>query len=286
MNYRHAYHAGNFGDVLKHVVLALVLDHLKQKPAPFFVLDTHAGRGVYSLRSVEAGKTGEWRDGVGRLWAARPATPAGDALKPWLDVIEGLNPDGRLTRYPGSPELVARIKRPIDRAVFVERHPEEARALTRRFVAAERISVLEGDGWRAVARHLPPLERRGLVLIDPPFEEAPDFVRLSAALKDGVRRFATGTYLLWYPVKGTDDVKGLISAAAALAIPKTLRVELHIHRPNNPRRLDGAGLIVVNPPWTLESALASLLPLLAVELATGPGAGHILEWLTEERVET
>lgn len=280
MNYRHAFHAGNFGDVLKHAALALALDHLRAKETPFFVLDTHAGRGVYDLAGAEAERTGEWREGIGALHENRPEGPAGEALGPLFGIIEAMNARGRLRSYPGSPEIARRLMRAFDRAVFHEKHPQDGPRLARRYAEDKRVTVALQDGWGALTRALPPPERRGIVLVDPPYEEGPDYVRLSSGLVAAHRRFATGVYLLWYPVKGTADTRGLLRALETAAIPRMLRAELHRRAPNHPNRLDGAGLIIVNPPWKLDQHLAALLPVLSERFATGPGAGHVLDWLT------
>jgi 23S rRNA (adenine2030-N6)-methyltransferase len=284
VNYRHAFHAGNPGDVLKHAALAFVLERLKAKPTPFRFLDTHAGVGRYDLAGPAAQKTGEWRAGVGKLWDERPGGEAGAALAPWYAVLDALNPSGGLRWYPGSPELAARLLRPADRARLYELHPRDGPALARRYAGDARVEIRTGDGWAALGRDLPPPERRGVVLVDPPFEDGREFVRLSEGLARAHRRFATGVFLLWYPVKGAEDVRGLIRALRAIPVPKMLRAELHWRAPNHPGRLDGAGLVLVNAPFGTEPALGALLPVLADRLASGPGAGHALEELTPERL--
>ena len=285
MNYRHAFHAGNAGDVLKHVVLAHMLDYLNRKPTPYCALDTHAGVGLYDLGGAEARATQEWRAGVGRLWEERPGGAAGAALAPWYAVLDALNPSGALRLYPGSPEIILRLERAADRAVLCELHPHDARALAARYRRDGRAKVAGLDGWKGLGVHLPPRERRGLVLIDPPFEARDEFVRLAEALRSSHRRFATGIYLAWYPVKGGEDVKGFLRAVRALGLPKTLRIELNWRQPNHPGRFDGAGLILVNPPYTLAPAMQAVLPALADRLATGPGAAAIVETLVGESEE-
>jgi len=282
MNYRHAYHAGNPGDVLKHAVLARVIGHLTAKDAPFRLFDTHAGRGVYDLAGVEAEKTGEWREGIGALLDAPPEGAAGEVLAPYVEVIRAMNPDGPVRRYPGSPELALRLSRRQDRLVLYELHPDDGRALARRYAGERRVRVEPVDGWAGVVAALPPTERRGVVLIDPPYEDGRDYVRLTETLSAAHRRFATGVYLLWYPVKGTIDVRGLRRGLAETGIAKILRAELHRRTPNHPGRFDGAGLVIVNPPWTLEADLSALLPVLAERFATGPGAGFELDWIAGE----
>ena len=199
MNYRHAYHAGNFADVLKHAVLALVIEHAKLKPAPFRVLDTHAGIGRYDLTTAEAAKTGEWRQGIARLIGpdARPIpdTQAG-LLAPFLDVVRGENPLGELRFYPGSPLIARRLLRPDDRLIATELHPEDCAELRRRFARDKQTRIVELDGWLALKAFLPPKERRGVILIDPPYEARDELQRVTDGLAAAVRRFRGGTYLL------------------------------------------------------------------------------------------
>ena len=280
MNYRHVYHAGNFADVVKHAVLALCIEHLKQKPAPFRVIDTHAGIGRYDLAGVEAGKTLEFADGIGRI-AGVDAAPipaaAAEALAPYLAVLREVNAGEGLSVYPGSPEIAARLARAGDRLVFNELHPADHATLAAAYQGDRRVKVLDLDAWTAVKALLPPPERRGLVLIDPPFEAKDEFEKLAEALGEAVRRFATGTFLLWHPVKDPATVDAFHRAIAPLALEKTLRAELMARAPTDPAKLNGCGVFLVNPPWTLEGRLAALLPFLAERLARGPGAGFRLE---------
>jgi 23S rRNA (adenine2030-N6)-methyltransferase len=282
MNYRHAYHAGNFADVLKHAVLSLVLVHMAKKEAPFRVIDTHAGIGMYDLAGEEAGKTGEWRGGIGRLLGADarplPAAAAG-LLKPYLDAVEALNPDGAPRRYPGSPCLALALMRASDRLVANELHPEDAATLRRTLARDRRAKVLELDGWLALKAQLPPKERRGVVLVDPPFEEAGELDRIATGLENARRRFSGGVYLLWYPIKDPRPVARFHQALAKVAPPESLAVELLIRAPVDADRLNGCGLIVLNPPFTLEDDLGALLPVLAERLSDGPGAAGRIERL-------
>lgn len=279
MNYRHAYHAGNFADVFKHSVLALCIEHLKLKEAPFRVIDLHAGIGRYDLAGVEAGKTLEWIDGIGRLLGMdAPALPrpAEELLRPYLAVVRGSNPDGRLSSYPGSPMIARRLMRAQDSAVFNELHDEDHANLDALFARDRQAKVLHLDAWTAVKSLLPPKERRGLVLIDPPFEERDDFEKLAQALGDARRRFETGIMILWHPIKERATVEAFRRAADAVGFEKTLPAELLIRAPTDETRFNGCGLYIVNPPWTLKAALEKLGPLLAERLAQGPGAGFVL----------
>jgi len=286
MNYRHVYHAGNFADVLKHAVLALVIEHLKLKDAPFRVIDTHAGTGLYDLASEEAQKTGEWRDGIGRILAAEPPAEIAGILAPYLDVVRAGNGAGGLLRYPGSPLIARRLLRPGDRLVANEAHPEDAARLAALFARDRAVKTLALDGWSALKALLPPRERRGVVLIDPPFEEPGEFHRMVDGLAAAHRRFATGTVILWYPIKDVRAVRAFSREAAALAIPKLLAAELFVATPYLDGELSGTGLLILNPPFTLEAKLAKLLPYLATTLKRGPGADSALVWLVGERVTT
>ena len=282
MNYRHAYHAGNFADVVKHAVLTLVIEHLKLKPTPFRVIDTHAGIGIYDLTGVAAEKTGEWREGIGRILGADLSESAAKALAPYLAVVRRLNAPGALTRYPGSPMLARRLIRACDRLVANELHPEDHAELAKLFVRDRETKVLALDGWVALKSLLPPKERRGVVLIDPAFEERGELDRLVGGLKEAVRRFATGVFLLWYPIKDAQPVSAFRRKIADLGLPKVLAVELMIRAPDDAARLNGAGLIIVNAPYTLAAQLDSLLTELAGILAQGEGATFRIEDLGAE----
>ena len=282
MNYRHAYHAGNFADVVKHAVLALVIEHLKLKPAPFRVIDTHAGIGVYDLTSEAAQKTGEWREGIGRLMAAKLSPAAAEVLAPYLDVVRRLNPGGALVRYPGSPLLARELMRADDRLVVNELHPEDQDELKRHFAHDPQVRVMALDAWTALKALLPPPERRGVMLIDPAFEQTGELTRLVGGLKEAARRFATGTFLLWYPIKEMAPVAAFRREVAALGFPKAMAIELMIRGSADQTRLNGAGLIAVNAPFTLSSKLDALLPELTRVLAQGEGAGFKVEELGTE----
>jgi 23S rRNA (adenine2030-N6)-methyltransferase len=291
MNYRHAFHAGNFADVMKHITVARVVEHLKKKPAPFRVIDVHAGTGLYHLDSDEAERTGEWREGVGRLYRDGTCDPAPlsasaePLLAPWRKAIASVNDGLRLQRYPGSPEIVRLLTREQDRLALNELHPEDYAALVARYRREERAKTLQLDGWTAVKALLPPPERRGLVLIDPPYEAPGEVRRAVDALREAHRRFATGVLCLWYPVKAQADADSLARTAAALALPKTLRAELTVRRADGGDKLNGSGLILINPPFGLEAELRILLPPLAARMADASArfrGGARVEWLVEE----
>ena len=282
MNYRHAYHAGSFADVVKHSVLCRVLVHLREKPAAFRVIDTHAGAGLYDLAGPEAGKTGEWRDGIDRLLTAPLAPPVRALLAPYLDAVAARNAGGRLTVYPGSPALAQALMRPQDRLVACELEPGAAAALARNLRRDPRAKALALDGWTALGAYVPPKERRGLVLLDPPFEQPDDFSRLVQGLAAAHRKWATGIYLLWYPIKDEAEVAGFIRKLKRLALAKALRAEVIVASATDAPRLRGTGLIVVNPPWTLAGELEILLPELAALLGGGGGV-HRVDWLAGEK---
>jgi 23S rRNA (adenine2030-N6)-methyltransferase len=282
MNYRHAFHAGNFADVVKHAVLARVIALLKDKPAPFRVIDTHAGAGVYDLAGAEASRTGEWRDGIGRLRDAVLAPPVRDLLAPYLDAVAGFNPGGELATYPGSPALVRAWLRAHDRLVACELEPAAAAALAANFRRDARVRTVAIDGYTALNAYVPPKERRGLVLIDPPFEQPDEFGRLAEALARAQRKWPTGIYLPWYPLKDARAVAAFARRIRELAIPRVLRIEMRVGAGQR-ARLDGAGLLVVNPPWRLEAELTVLLPALGAALARKRTAGLTLDRLTGEK---
>lgn len=284
MNYRHAYHAGNFADVVKHVILTLVVEHAKLKPAPFRVLDTHAGTGRYDLQALQAAKTGEWQGGIGRLLGPGaetvPSAPAA-LLAPYLAIVRAENPAGELRTYPGSPMIARRLLRPQDRLFAAELHPEDAAELAACFAGDRQTTAVELDGWTALKAFLPPVERRGIILVDPPYEVRNEFDVMLACLAVALRKFETGTYLLWFPIKDLASIDAFHAGLRRLGRPKILSAEILVRAPADSRRLNGAGLILVNPPWTLPAALERILPFLATRLAHEPGGGHALRWLSE-----
>jgi 23S rRNA (adenine2030-N6)-methyltransferase len=282
MNYRHAYHAGNFADVMKHAVLCRVLMHLRAKPGAFRVIDTHAGAGVYDLRGTEAGKTLEWRDGIGRLIGTAIDAPARGLLAPYLDAVAALNSNGALAVYPGSPVLVQSLLRSQDRLTACEIEPRAAAALARELSGDARTKAVAVDGWTALNAYLPPKERRGLVLIDPPFEQEEEYSRLSQGLAAAHRKWPTGHYLVWYPIKNTSEGAAFVQKLTRSRIAKMLRVELIVASSAAETGLRGSGLIAVNPPWTLHEELKVLLPTLARLLSRGAACTTTNEWIAGE----
>jgi 23S rRNA (adenine2030-N6)-methyltransferase len=275
MNYRHAFHAGGPADVVKHAVLARILVHLCNKPAAFRVIDTHAGAGLYDLRGSEATRSPEWRDGIARLLAAPIDSETAALLAPYLDAVRALNPGGELAAYPGSPVVTCSLLRSQDRLVACELKPSAAAALAHNLGGDRRAKAIAIDGWTALNAYVPPPERRGVVLIDPPFEATDEFSRLAQALEAAHRKWATGTFVLWYPLKGRQDSDALARRLRRSAIPKVLRAEVDFAMQRKPEGLAGCGLIVVNPPWMLAGELEVLLPFFAKLLA---GHGRV-DWI-------
>ncbi|MCB1379891.1 MAG: 23S rRNA (adenine(2030)-N(6))-methyltransferase RlmJ [Alphaproteobacteria bacterium] len=278
MNYRHAFHAGNHADVLKHAVLARVLDHLRKKDKPFRVIDAHAGIGVYDLGGVEAHKTGEWQTGIGKM--GEPFGEEADALlASYRACLAGLNPQGGLRYYPGSPDIAARLMRAGDRMIANELHPDDHAALAAHFGSDRRIKVTALDAEACVKANLPPPERRGLILIDPPYEEKAEAQRALRMLAQGLRRFASGTFLLWYPLKADDIASVIADGAVTLGVAGTLRVELRVREAFKGGGLAGSGLLIVNPPWRLDAELHILVPALAARLGLGGWGQARVDWL-------
>lgn len=281
MNYRHEFHAGNFADVMKHIALVLMIERLKVKEKPFVVLDTHAGSGTYDLASDEARRGGEWQHGIGRLLGAADAgsvpKPLAGTLAPYLRLIR--DPaliDNTPSCYPGSALLAARFLRQQDRLVANELHPEAFDRLSsslRGSGCLARLTVTQGDGWSMVKATLPPPERRGIVLIDPPFEQPNELARLAEALREGHKRFATGIFVLWYAIKDRRDIARFHRKLSELGLPKLQAFELMIQSDRVTTRMNGAGLIVANAPFGFEAAYAPVLEFLARLLAAGPGGG-------------
>jgi len=282
VNYRHAFHAGNFADVTKHIVLARILAYLMNKDAAFRVIDTHAGPGLYDLLGGRAERTGEWLEGIARLVEHGLPGPAAALAAPYIAAVRARNPDGALRYYPGSPFIARHMLRAQDRLTALELHPEDARALRENFSGDIQARITHLDGWAALGTHLPPRERRGLVLVDPPFEEKGEFARMVQSLVKAHKRWPGGIYAFWYPLKEPGAVNAYIAGLKATGIPKILRLELNIRPPSTPPRLFGTGMIVVNPPYVLEQEMGVLLPVLA-ELLSDEGKGKWnVDWVVGE----
>ncbi len=283
MNYQHAFHAGNFADVHKHAVLARVLMYLRQKPAAFRVIDSHAGAGRYDLLAAEATRSGEWRDGIARLWSEIDRQPQAcrNLLAPYLEAVAACNPEDSLRAYPGSPLIVQHLLRSQDRLIACELEPKSFAMLTAVLRGDRRVKALAIDGWTAIGAYVPPKERRGLVVVDPPFEERGDFTRLAETLATAHRKWSTGTFMLWYPIKTREAPDALSRRLGRLGIAKILRSELFVASLREDAGLSGSGLIVVNPPFTLVQDLRLLLPALGRILAreAHPAESRV-DWLS------
>ena len=264
MNYRHAFHAGNFADVIKHAALVAVLMHLARKDKGFCVIDTHAGAGLYDLGSNEAVRTGEARSGIARLGAAdMAALPA--TLATWRECVERDSPE----HYPGSPRIAALMLRPQDRLVAIEKHPEDAALLRSSLVGFLNARAVEADGWERLLALLPPKERRGAVLIDPPYEEADEFARVADILPRAHRRFASGIYLVWYPIKSRADANAFLGEVRTRIAAPQVSIEIDVGRADN-ERLSAAGVLIINPPYGFVSEMESVASFLAPRLGHDP----------------
>jgi len=282
MNYRHAFHAGNFADVIKHIVLARIITYLQDKPAAFRVIDTHAGAGLYDLESDEARRGGEWLTGIARLMQARLSNDTVALIKPYLDIVRAFNPKGELKAYPGSPLIARGLLRPQDRLVACELEPKARKALIDVLRRDEQARVVDLDGWMALLAFVPPKERRGLVLIDPPFEAKDEFERLGEAFATAFTKWPTGIYVIWYPAKSrraTDTLAQSVArlAAAAKSPGKCLRLEFSAAPQADGGPLTSTGLLIVNPPYTLQGELKTILPELEMPLGQGGAARFRLE---------
>jgi 23S rRNA (adenine2030-N6)-methyltransferase len=262
MNYRHGYHAGNFADVFKHTVLARVLTQMSAKDAPFRVIDTHAGAGRYDLDSEHAKKTAESENGIRKLLENLPEGAALELLQPYLRAVKKHSP-----AYPGSPLIVQALARAKDAMVFCELHPEEFAALEKSVGRDRRARTLALDGWIALKSLLPPKERRGVILIDPPYEDPSEFRRVAEGIEEAAQRFATGVYLIWYPVKNRHDTGAAVRRIVRAASKPALKLEFEIDKPQADRPLCATGLLVINPPWKLKEECDVLLPALRHALA-------------------
>ncbi|NJM34605.1 MAG: 23S rRNA (adenine(2030)-N(6))-methyltransferase RlmJ [Rhodomicrobium sp.] len=279
MNYRHAFHAGNHGDVLKHIVLTRILAALARKEKPYRVIDAYAGAGIYDLSGVEAGKTGEWQGGIGKLGEPFPSEIE-TLLAPYRATIAALNPDRALRLYPGSPEIALGMMRAGDRLIANELHPEDGERLARHFAREPRVKVMRLDAEICVKASLPPPERRGLILIDPPYEQKDEAAKALRMLAEGLTRFATGIFMLWYPLKGRGEDAAVPDGIRALGCRGALMAELRVREAFKEGGLAGSGVVVVNAPWKLDEELETLLPPLARRLGLGNWGEGRVEWLT------
>jgi len=276
LSYRHSFHAGNHADVLKHLILLQIAEYMAEKPAPFWIIDTHAGAGRYALESAHASKLAEYKDGIGRLWEAKGLPPA---AKDYVDMVRQLNPDGQLRHYPGSPWLARQMLRDSDRLRLYEMHTTDARLLLECFKGTGReVAITDGDGFIGLKAILPPPPRRGLVLIDPSYETKGDYTAVVKVLQESLKRFPTGTYALWYPMLSKLESRQLPDKLKRLGCSNWLHATLEVKAPaKDGFGMNGSGMFIINPPWTLEKKLHETLPKLTELLAQGPGAKYTLE---------
>ncbi|ENM3921267.1 23S rRNA (adenine(2030)-N(6))-methyltransferase RlmJ [Vibrio cholerae] len=278
LSYRHSFHAGNHADVLKHIVQSLILNSLQQKEKPFVYHDTHSGVGRYDLTHEWSEKTGEYKQGIARVWQ-QDNIPA--ELNSYLDAIRQLNQGETLRYYPGSPRVARAHLREQDRMVLTELHPSDYPLLEQEFHRDRQVSIYKEDGFARLKASLPPQERRGLVLIDPPYELAKEYGDVVRAIAHSYKRWATGIYAIWYPVVNRCDIDDMLQGLQGLEIRKILQIELGVAPDTNERGMTASGMIVINPPWTLESQMQTILPFLKQAIA--PATGHYkVEWVVPE----
>lgn len=278
-SYRHSFHAGNHADVLKHIVLIAIIRSLQQKEKGFLYIDTHAGVGHYQLSSYESNKTAEYLEGIARLWENTDLPPL---IADYIDQIRAINRNGQLRYYAGSPLLAANLLRPQDNGLFTELHPSDFPLLRNNFKQYKQIRCQRDDGYQQLKAELPPATRRGLVLMDPPYELKEDYQRVVESLLEGYKRFATGTYAIWYPVVLRQHIKKMLKSIESSGIRKVLQIELAIRPDSDQRGMTASGMIVVNPPWTLEQEVRDVLPYLTEKLVPqGTGSWQVY-WVVPE----
>lgn len=277
LSYRHAFHAGNHADVLKHTIELMLLRYLNQKDKPWWYVDSHAGAGCYALHEGFAAKNAEYETGIARLWDRSDLPPA---LADYVKLVKSLNPDGKLRYYPGSPMLAEKVMRADDRLRLFELHPSDNKLLQENFADLGKLAIIQqSDGFTGLKAVLPPAPRRGLILIDPPFEDKRDYQTVIKALQEALRRFATGTYAIWYPHLQRREVAELTENLKKLPCKNWLHAGLNIQKPAaDGFGMHGSSMFILNPPWTLQQELQTLLPWLVQVLGRDQGAGFILDY--------
>ena len=287
MNYRHSFHAGNFADVLKHVILARILVYLSRKESAFRFIDTHAGAGRYNLMSDEAKRSPEWRDGIAHVLTGLPPAPVAELLSPYLQAVGPYDIEGRPLSYPGSPAIAQSLMRPHDRIALSEANPHEREALIAALGRDQRLSIVGTDGYVALNAYLPPKERRGIALLDPPFEAADEADTVARALERALRKWPNGVYVAWRPIRDAHADAHFLNSVAALRTPNILRLELDVGAgpigPHGQAPLARAGLLIVNPPHTLIDEARTLVPWLAQTLGRNGAGKHLCAWLIEPK---
>lgn len=278
LSYRHSFHAGNHADVVKHIVQSLILDALKQKDKPFVYHDTHSGVGRYDLQDERSEKTGEFKQGIARIWS-RDDIP--EAIQSYIEAIKDLNHGEELRYYPGSPKVARAQIRDQDRMVLTELHPSDFPLLLQEFRGDRQVKMYKEDAFARLKASLPPKERRGVVLIDPPYELKHEYQDVVKAIKQSHQRWATGTYAIWYPVVYRETIDNMLQGLKDLNIRKILQIELGVEPDSEERGMTASGMIVINPPWKLESQMRVILPWLQQAIAPNHGH-HTVEWVVPE----
>lgn len=279
LSYRHSFHAGNHADVLKHTVQSLIIESLKEKDKPFLYLDTHAGAGRYQLSGEHAARTGEYREGIARIWQ-QDSLPA--ELEPYISAVSHFNRSGQLRYYPGSPLIARQLLREQDSLQLTELHPTDFQLLRSEFQKDSRTRAERADGYQQLKSKLPPISRRGMVLIDPPYEIKSDYKAVVSGIHEGYKRFATGVFALWYPVVLRNQIKRMINNLEATGIRHILQIELAIRPDNEQRGMTASGMIVINPPWKLEQQMGTLLPWLHSKLVPASTGHTTVNWIVPE----
>lgn len=279
LSYRHIYHAGNHADILKHITMSQICRHFIKKDSPFFYLDTHAGIGQYELNSEQAQKNKEYHSGISRLFS-ESAVP--EAVEGLLEIVRDMNPTDQLEYYPGSPKVVDYYTRQKDKLHLCELHPNDYPLLAALFPLKRKANVVKENGFAAVKAMLPPPQKRGFVLMDPPYEVKKDYQFVVKSLEEGYKRFPQGTFAIWYPVLGRQQADHLLKSVKATNIRNILLLELNVRDTEKERGMAGSGMIIVNPPWTLEQDAREFMPFLSKTLAEDQEANYQITWITPE----
>ncbi|CCG88991.1 23S rRNA (adenine(2030)-N(6))-methyltransferase RlmJ [Erwinia piriflorinigrans] len=279
LSYRHSFHAGNHADVLKHTVQSLIISSLNEKDKPYLYLDTHAGAGRYQLSGEHAERTGEYLEGIARIWQQENIP---EELAAYIGVVKNLNPGGKLRYYPGSPLIARFLLREFDKLQLTELHSSDYPLLRNEFLKDDRARTERADGYQQMKSKLPPLSRRGLILIDPPYEMKSDYQDVVKSIQEGYKRFSTGVFALWYPVVMRQQIKRMCNELEATGIRRILQIELAVRPDSDQRGMTASGMIVINPPWKLEQQMKNVLPWLHKVLVPA-GTGHTkVSWIVPE----
>lgn len=264
MNYRHIYHAGNFADIFKHIILTNIIVYLQKKPRSIRFIDTHAAIGLYDLQETQPNKTNEWQNGIGRFFTDKLQLTEREStiLNPWLELVSSLNEPNKLRYYPGSPYILSQLLRPQDSLFALELHPEDFAELSFNMPPSKRIHLRHANGFKAINALLPPLEAQACILMDPAFETADDFKQMLESVTVGLKKFKQGTYILWYPIKDKKLVDNFLNNLKLLKLPTTLKSELHLANPELNTKLAACGLIIINPPFNLINDIKTIEDIL------------------------